>query len=69
MKKINSLMTAFAVLSMVGTAAFVVGCRHMDSSERSSVHVHQYTCSMHPEITQDSPGTCPKCGMALMHKD
>ncbi|WP_425508347.1 heavy metal translocating P-type ATPase [Tahibacter amnicola] len=24
-----------------------------------------YTCPMHPEIVQDHPGTCPKCGMAL----
>ncbi|MSQ60890.1 MAG: heavy metal translocating P-type ATPase [Betaproteobacteria bacterium] len=24
-----------------------------------------YTCPMHPEIRQERPGTCPKCGMAL----
>lgn len=24
-----------------------------------------YTCPMHPEIEQQGPGTCPKCGMAL----
>jgi Cu+-exporting ATPase len=24
-----------------------------------------YTCPMHPEIVQDHPGDCPKCGMAL----
>ena len=24
-----------------------------------------YTCPMHPEIHQDHPGSCPKCGMAL----
>ncbi len=24
-----------------------------------------YTCPMHPEIQQDHPGSCPKCGMAL----
>ncbi|MBC7942141.1 MAG: heavy metal translocating P-type ATPase [Chitinophagaceae bacterium] len=24
-----------------------------------------YTCPMHPEIQQDHPGACPKCGMAL----
>lgn len=24
-----------------------------------------YTCPMHPEIHQEHPGTCPKCGMAL----
>lgn len=24
-----------------------------------------YTCPMHPEVVQDKPGACPKCGMAL----
>ncbi len=27
--------------------------------------VRKYTCPMHPEVEQDGPGTCPKCGMAL----
>jgi len=25
-----------------------------------------YTCPMHPEVLQVKPGTCPKCGMALV---
>jgi len=25
----------------------------------------QYTCPMHPEIVQQGPGSCPKCGMDL----
>lgn len=25
----------------------------------------QYTCPMHPEIVQQKPGFCPKCGMSL----
>ncbi|OYY73772.1 MAG: copper-translocating P-type ATPase [Gammaproteobacteria bacterium 28-57-27] len=27
-----------------------------------------YTCPMHPEVEQDKPGICPKCGMALEPK-
>src|SRR6266566_2773954 len=27
-----------------------------------------YTCPMHPEIEQDQPGACPKCGMTLEPK-
>jgi len=27
-----------------------------------------YTCPMHPEIEQDHPGPCPKCGMTLEPK-
>jgi Cu+-exporting ATPase len=26
---------------------------------------NEYTCPMHPEIRQDRPGSCPKCGMSL----
>ena len=27
-----------------------------------------YTCPMHPEVQQDHPGDCPKCGMTLEPK-
>jgi len=33
---------------------------HETKSEAGS-----YTCPMHPEVIQDHPGSCPKCGMAL----
>ncbi|MBX9853161.1 MAG: copper-translocating P-type ATPase [Cytophagaceae bacterium] len=26
----------------------------------------KFTCTMHPEIVQDKPGSCPKCGMNLV---
>ena len=28
-----------------------------------------YTCTMHPEVAQDKPGTCPECNMLLVMKD
>ena len=31
-------------------------------SERADA---KFTCPMHPEISSDKPGNCPKCGMAL----
>ncbi len=31
----------------------------------TSIGESKYTCPMHPEIRQDQPGSCPKCGMAL----
>jgi uncharacterized membrane protein YraQ (UPF0718 family) len=27
---------------------------------------HEYVCPMHPEVRQDDPGRCPKCGMDLV---
>lgn len=36
-----------------------------DSTQKDAV---LYTCSMHPEIQFNQPGTCPKCGMTLIKK-
>jgi len=49
---------------------------HHDHSHHNHVHAQEtvshpteggtiYTCPMHPEIRQNGPGSCPKCGMAL----
>lgn len=27
-----------------------------------------YVCPMHPEVTSNGPGRCPKCGMALVER-
>ena len=33
--------------------------------QQAQAQVARYTCLMHPEICQDRPGVCPKCGLAL----
>jgi Cu+-exporting ATPase len=40
------------------------------STENSVIYGNKatYTCPMHPEIEQDKPGDCPKCGMHLEPK-
>jgi len=42
---------------------------HYSAQPAEPIHVEsvvtQYTCPMHPEIRQDHPGHCPKCGMTL----
>ncbi len=43
-------------------------CCHADAPARPTPPAapgSKYTCPMHPEVVQDGPGTCPKCGMAL----
>lgn len=36
------------------------------SAEETSIPQNAiYTCPMHPEVRQEGPGDCPKCGMAL----
>jgi Cu+-exporting ATPase len=42
--------------------------QHPTHEPRVSTGGTIYTCPMHPEIEQDHPGTCPKCGMALEPK-
>jgi len=47
---------------------------HDDANSHHCCHHHGsqgqvgtvYTCPMHPEVRQDSPGRCPKCGMNLV---
>lgn len=36
--------------------------------DTASVKEGVYSCPMHPEVEQDGPGNCPKCGMALEAK-
>lgn len=43
--------------------------QHAGSTSRSTASAAsavRYTCSMHPEVVRDAPGTCPKCGMTLV---
>jgi Cu+-exporting ATPase len=34
-------------------------------SSQNDLKTNIFTCPMHPEIQQEGPGPCPKCGMAL----
>lgn len=39
--------------------------KHAEHGEHGGPFGGVYTCPMHPEVRQPSPGTCPKCGMTL----
>jgi Heavy metal binding domain len=71
--------TIAALVAMTGIAGLAVtGCQGSSHNEnpgqstgeatsKNGQTVH-YTCSMHPEVLQDKPGDCPKCGMKLVEK-
>ena len=56
--------------------AALAGAGGWFAAKQSAGHTHDapdstaakgtiYTCSMHPQVRQNKPGTCPFCGMAL----
>ena len=40
-------------------------CHHTAAAPASHDANAIYTCPMHPDVRQQGPGSCPKCGMAL----
>jgi hypothetical protein len=56
-----------AGLFLVGFSAYqIYGQTQQDKPVK--MQTVKYTCPMHPEIVQDMPGKCPKCGMELVKK-
>lgn len=49
-------------------AAFGLKVESAASTRTTSPAGTTYTCPMHPEVKQQAPGKCPKCGMALVAK-
>ncbi|MGB3225666.1 MAG: heavy metal translocating P-type ATPase [Desulforhopalus sp.] len=41
------------------------GIKHNAETKSLKSENRIYTCPMHPEVEQEGPGICPKCGMAL----
>ncbi|MBS1505958.1 MAG: efflux RND transporter periplasmic adaptor subunit [Bacteroidetes bacterium] len=56
-------MRVVIILSAVFFSACTSG-----KKEEHYTHQEEYTCSMHPQVIQDKPGTCPICGMELVKK-
>lgn len=71
-----ALFVVFLMVMMRGCGGMMGGmggCGMGSRMERRGRREHDdqaaattYTCPMHAEIKQDKPGTCPKCGMALV---
>ncbi len=52
----------------VSTAMVFNACSGSSADKTEQTAKVEYTCSMHPEVLQDKPGKCPKCGMELIEK-
>jgi Cu(I)/Ag(I) efflux system membrane fusion protein len=60
------------ILTILALSVLAFGCSS-DKAEDHTAHDHatevtKYTCPMHPNVIQDSPGKCPVCGMDLVKK-
>lgn len=61
------MMVAMVAVALAAVAMVGSGCKEKSSAQSGGQAV-KYTCSMHPDVVQDKPGNCPKCGMALVEK-
>jgi len=59
----------YCLLSIAYCLLLILSCQDKNTTTSESVKKEQWTCSMHPEIIRDKPGTCPICGMQLVKKD
>lgn len=64
------LLVVAGALSIGLLTGYFVKDAFTTTSETAATHQHEegtrYTCSMHPQINQPEPGSCPICGMALI---
>lgn len=72
-----SLVIAASALTGISERGYKAACSD-NSLEAVFSYVQQnaeatqktvYTCPMHPEVSMDKPGKCPKCGMNLVKKE
>jgi hypothetical protein len=68
MKKISLLICA-VILATAFTTTFAEATPSALPTASASPAAQNYTCPMHPEVVQDKPGKCPKCGMNLVPKE
>jgi len=69
-KKIAFPLIAIVLASVAGGGWYQWQKKHTVAAteQKASQGKQLYTCSMHPFIIKDKPGTCPICGMELIKK-
>ena len=69
----NTIFERFRFLFFIllaGFATLLFSCNENKKHAAESDNAKEvWTCSMHPEIIRDGPGSCPICGMDLIKKE
>ncbi len=65
-KYLKYSLFAFAVILVGFSIYYFVEKANNSTTDKQKEEI--YTCSMHPEILRDVPGSCPICGMDLVKK-
>jgi hypothetical protein len=60
--------TPRAPMRAPGAGAMNAAAEKLKAAQKPKPAKVVYTCPMHPEVTSDKPGKCPKCGMNLVPK-
>lgn len=76
MKKLFAASAVLSGMLLIAAPLFAGDCCGGDMSKcptpKASTSAKSvkaaYSCPMHPEVTSDKPGKCPKCGMNLVKK-
>ncbi len=67
---VNIRFRDILILLIAFVSSFILfsACRNKKVAVENAQTKELWTCSMHPEIIRDKPGTCPICGMDLIRK-
>jgi len=58
------------VVLLAGFTLLLFSCKNDGGKATKIIKVKEvWTCSMHPEVIRDGPGSCPICGMDLIKKE
>jgi hypothetical protein len=59
-------MKSLIILVVAIITGFTGFTQEKAGKKDKTAHAAVYTCTMHPDVTSDKPGKCPKCGMDLV---
>lgn len=59
------------IIAFGGLLAGTLSCgQHSgNTTKKAATKKGKYVCTMHPSVTSDTLGVCPKCGMQLIERD